>query len=791
MSARAAWGVGAWVCGIALAAWVAFDAHYVADLSAFLPAHPTPDQQLLVDQLRDGPGSRLLLIALEGGDAGARAGISKSMARTLRDDPEFSSVGNGGQDTADRDREALFEHRYLLSEAVTPQHFTAAGLRDSMRETVADLASPEGLALQPLAIRDPTGEMLALIDQLSRTPAPRTEDGVWISANGLRTLLFAQTAAAGADTDAQEHAIAAVHAAFDGAVREAGGAAARGIALVMSGPGVFSVASRASIERAVVRLSIAGSALVVLILWAVYGSPAALLLGLLPVASGALAGIAAVALGFGMVHGITLGFGITLIGEAVDYSIYFFIQSAGGVRERWERRLWPTLRLGMLTSVCGFASLIPSGFPGLAQLGAYSVCGLLAAAAVTRWVLPLLLPRGFSVRNLAPLGARIERVLRLLRGRRAAVPWAAALGLAALSIATLILARHAVWNRELSSLSPIPAADLRLDAQLRADLGAPDSLDLVIVPAANLNAALEGAEHAARALEPLVAEHVIGGFDTPASYLPSKATQAARRDSLPEPATLALNLADAAKDLPLDAGRLGPFESDVEAARRGPLMGAADLEGTLMAAALKALTMPGAGGIDALLPLHAADPSRPDIDIARVRQALAAAHVDARALDLTQESDALYSDYLREAVRLSLAGLLAIIVLLLIALRSAARVARVLAPLVLAVLVVAAGLVLCQVKLSILHLVGMLLIVAIGSNYALFFDSRERDAGDSGPTLASLCVANLCTVAAFGLLSFSGVPVLEALGTTVAPGALVALLFAAILTPAAIPTPDA
>jgi predicted exporter len=38
-------------------------------------------------------------------------------------------------------------------------------------------------------------------------------------------------------------------------------------------------------------------------------------------------GIAAVSLGFGSVHGMTLGFGSTLIGEAVDYAIYYLIQS--------------------------------------------------------------------------------------------------------------------------------------------------------------------------------------------------------------------------------------------------------------------------------------------------------------------------------------------------------------------------------------------------------------------------------------------------------------------------------
>jgi predicted exporter len=784
MSARKAWAIGAWLGCLALAAWVTLHARYVADLSAFLPAHPTPTQQLLVDQLRDGPGSRLILIALEGGDIETRAQLSAALAHRLRRDREFSNIGNGEEVTADRDREFLFAHRYLLSGAVTAQHFTPAGLEESMQDTVADLASPEGLALQSLVVRDPTGELLAVLDQLSRTRAPRLNNGVWASADGARTLLIAETAAAGSDTDAQEHALAAVHAAIQDAVRDIRVPSARSVKLVMSGPGVFAVASRAKIEHAVVRLSIAGSALVVIILLAVYRSSSALVLGLLPVATGALIGVASVALGFGAVHGITLGFGITLIGEAVDYSIYFFIQSAGGgAAERWERRLWPTMRLGMLTSVCGFASLLPSGFPGLAQLGAYSVSGLVAAAAVTRFVLPALLPRSFRVRDLKPAGARIARRLGAMRGIRAAVPWITAICLAAVSTGALFHARHALWNRELSSLSPIPAAELRLDAQLRNDLGAPDSLDLLVVPGTSLDSALGGAERAAQALEPLIAQKVIGGFDNPALYMPSLATQTARRDSLPDPATLARNLGQAAQGLPLDAGQLTPFENDVETARRGPLMSAADLEGTSMAAALEALTLHRADGWSALLPLHAADASRPDIDIGRVRRALADAQSDARVLDLKQESDALYSDYLREAMRLSATGFLAIIVLLLIALRSPGRAARVLAPLVLAVLTVAAALVLFQVRLTILHLVGMLLIVAIGSNYALFFDSQRLDGEESAPTLVSLCIANACTVAGFGLLSFSGVPVLEALGTTVAPGALLALIFAAMLTP--------
>ena len=160
-------------------------------------------------------------------------------------------------------------------------------------------------------------------------------------------------------------------------------------------------------------------------------------------------------------------------------------------------------------------------------------------------------------------------------------------------------------------------------------------------------------------------------------------------------------------------------------------------------------------------------------------------------IDLKSELDALYGSYLAEAVHLSLAGLGAIVLLLLIALRSAARCARVIAPLVLAVLVVSAGFALAGTRLTILHLIGMLLIIAVGSNYALFFDRRAADADRSALplTLASLLVANACTVIGFGVLAFARVPVLSALGATVAPGTLLALVFAATLAPRTLTAP--
>ena len=805
MNSRRARVIAAWSVCIAAAAFVVARARYITDLSAFLPASPTPMQRLLVDQLREGPASKLILIALEHGDIKTRAEISIALAHRLRLDGEFSSVNNGSRSAAERDREFLFRNRYLLSPAVNREHFSVDGLKQAIGETIEELASAEGLLLKPLVPHDPTGEMLRIIDQLSRSAGPRTRDSVWVSADGERTLLVAETAAAGSDTDAQQRALDAIRTAFAAAALDIRAPAARSVHLNMSGPGVFAVAARAKIKGAAMRLSIVSGSLVILLLLAVYRSPPALLLGLLPVATGALIGIACVALGFGAVHGITLGFGITLIGESVDYSVYFFIQSPSGragdsSQRAWQQRLWPTIRLGMLTSVCGFASLLPAGFPGLAQLGAYSISGLIAAAAVTRFVLPQLLPADFVIRDVTPLGSAIAHLLNPLRRLSATALWCTAAAIAAAALLVLYGHRDTLWNRELSSLSPVPVAQLRYDAQLRADLGAANVLDLVVVSGPNLESVLSGAEETAPKLESLIDANVIGGFDSPANYLPSLATQEKRRASLPDAASLRENLQLATAGLALRAAQLGPFIDDVEAARRGGLILPQDLSNTSLATGFRALILHRSDRWSALLPLHAANPAAPDVDLARVGDALAGAatvqHLGTtrvQLLDLKRESDALYASYLREATRLSLAGLAAIFALLLLALRSPVRVARVIAPLILAVLCVAAGLAVCGVQLTILHLIGMLLIVAVGSNYALFFDAQRRRAGDEPAplTLASLVIANMSTVIGFGLLSLSQVPVLVALGTTVAPGTFLALLFAALLTACGAAAPPA
>src|ERR1700742_1375132 len=109
-SARRRWlAIATWLIGAALCAVLVYRTTFVSDLSAFLPQSPTQEQRVLLDQLRDGVVSRLILIGIEGGDAKTRATLSKDTAARLRDNPAFAPVANGEAVNADRDLMFLFE----------------------------------------------------------------------------------------------------------------------------------------------------------------------------------------------------------------------------------------------------------------------------------------------------------------------------------------------------------------------------------------------------------------------------------------------------------------------------------------------------------------------------------------------------------------------------------------------------------------------------------------------------------------------------------------------------------
>ena len=773
MTRRAALTIALWLG--TLAACVAVIAHtrFSTDLSAFLPASPDARQRALVEQLKSGVAARTLLIGIRGGTAEQRSAASQALAERLRAEGSFEQVLNGDLSAFAAVGRWTLEHRYLISPAVNAQRFTAEGLHEAIDDTLSLLGTPAGVLVKPLLERDPTGEVQRIAESAATRGGPRKHDGVWVSNDGERAVLMTQSRADGGDLDAQARTLAVARDSF-------AAIAAPGLVLELSGPPRFAVDSRAQIQDETKALALTGTLVMGGLLLVAFASLRALGAAMLPVASGIVAGVAAVSLVFGGVHGMTLGFGTTLIGEAVDYAIYYLIQARGnggsgpGWR-RWLREGWPTVRLGLFTSVCGFLALAFSGFPGLAQLGVFSIAGLIAAALTTRFVLPLALPDGTPGIGLRrSLGHWAQRLVQLMPRARHGFT---ALGLAALAV---LLWRHdQLWQTELSSLSPVSAEALALDEQLRDELLSGDDRTMVAVTGVDVESALQRVEAVTQRLDTLVQQGHLANYEAITRWLPSQAMQQRRRDALPDADVLRTRLDQATRGGSLPARRLDAFVADVQRARTAAPITMASLRDTALAPIAAALLVQAADGhVTALLPLMHPPARDGDAVQAAVEGALRGLdHV--HVLGIGEELRRLYRHYLGEAQAQALFGALGVVLLMAWWLRSLPRLLAVCKPLLLAVLLTMAGFAVAGVPLGILHLVGLLLVVAVGSNYSLFMDWLRHQASADEDTLASLLLANITIVLSFGLIALSQIPALSAIGRVVAPGALLALLASA------------
>ncbi|HXC38389.1 MAG TPA: MMPL family transporter [Burkholderiales bacterium] len=752
------------LCALAVGAWKSL--RIETDFGAFLPRSSTLEHRLLISQLREGVVSRLMLIALDGADEQRLAQSSRDLVERLNRAPDFDYAGNGSPERFLEQGEVLMRNRYALSPAVTPDRFTPSALRGALEEQLAQLASPMGMLARRVMARDPTGEFLAVLRELDSGGGPGLRQGVWFSADGRRAFILAQTRAAGFDSAGQAQAMETV--------RGLAAQAAPGVTLSLTGPGVFAAEARRLIERDARLLSLCSGGFILALMVFAYRSPLAVLVIALPVAFGLLLGMLLVQAVFGSVHALTVAFAATLLGEAVDYPNYLLLNAAHGEPLRAAAlRIGRTLALAVLTTVASALALALSGFQGLAQLGVLTMSGILAAGLATRWLLPWLLrvapavPR-HHVPSLTPTPMLKWASAAVLAALAAAAAWTAAAG-------------SGPWEEDLAALSPVPPGLRELDARLRADMGAAEAGVFMASAGASAEAALVEAERIRPLLERWKADRRISGYDSPSSLLPARDTQMRRLAALPEPAALEAELRGALRGLPFRPDAFAPFVRDVAMARGQAPVSRASYDGTPFGAKLRAQVIELDGQWLAVTTLSGV------ADAAQLAQAAQREAGSASSLiDLKRISTRMVDGYRDDALRQTGLGALIILALLAAGLRSPARALRVAAPAAAGLAATAALLVLAGVKLSVFHLVALLLVLGVGLNYALFFERPPQDEEERRRSRLSLAVCALSTIATFGFMSLSSTPVLHALGATVALGALLCLAFSALWSPSAL-----
>ena len=742
-----------WLLALACLGWMVSQRLKVStDLRSFMPAPTTPDQRLLMEQVGDGPGSRLLLLSISGSSDEQLAALSQGLGAALKKDRRYSQILNGSFDLGALDT-SLLPYRYLLSPTLDTQPLDEAYLADQLQQRLDDLSSPAASLLKGLLPRDPTLEVLKLAELWAPAKSPEVREGVWFSPQH-EALLLVQTVAAGFDPGAQQQAIDGIRQAFHALPGNAGAK------LELSGPGYFSVVVGAQTRHQadwIGRISTVG--FIALLLLA-YRSFSSLLLSALPIASAALAGIAALTVAFSEVHGITLAFGFTLLGVAQEYPIRVLShRRAGEDAVRSVRALWPLLLTAIASACIAYLAFYASGVNGLKQLAVFTIVGLLVAGFSTRYLLPRLLPvRVRDVADMPWLAHARAFVDRLPRPRW--IPVLVALAI----VLMLACARGPFWQNNLAALTPLPQDMLQHDARLREALGAPDVRYLLVLQAPTEQGVLALSEKLQPQVDALVAKRAVDALELPSRYLPTVALQLRRQQRLPDRATLQQSLHEALQGLPFRADLFQPFLDDVQVARNLPPLTPERYAQKPLGQRLAAMLVQRDGhwlGLGTVSGLH---------DLAAVQALGDHTGGAVRLLDLKTASESLVAAYRTRILQALLVASVLLVLTITFALRSLRRAWHVLAPMTLATFLVLAVERVAGIEISLFHLVALILAGGLGLHYALFFERDTGDPAEQRRTLHATIVCVLSALLVFGMLAWATIPVLRAIGLTVSLG---------------------
>jgi len=651
--------------------------------------------------------------------------------------------------------------RFALLDASQAQRLEQGGATALATDIAVTLASPAGMV--DAFGSDPGGHLAVFLTSLPQLYPDFVPDGPYFSAlkDGKRHYLVRTQLSGSAAFGAEGSAMAtrAVHAAED-AVHAACGACS----FAATGAPLFADAARRSAQTESIWLSLASTLLIMTLIAWVFRSFAPHVLAGLQLVASVLAASAAVILCFGSIQIITLVFGTTLIGIAIDYAFLYFSEYWFGeaAPEQVMQAVKPGLYMGLATGVVAFAFLLLAGFPALTQFAVFSVAGLLEAGLLVVLIFPVSLTRFPQV----PVNSAVLWPQRFIQAACRPSRWRWLLPLLAL------LASVPGWlmlhsSDDVRSLQNLPPAMLATDEHIRVTLGQVPPPGFFLEEAPDLQTALRNEEALFARVQSGAPQLTTLGLSR---FVPStqrqQASLAAWQKVFSDPAALRA----AFTHLGLPAKLADRSVTEWQQADRTPF---APEQALAAAPDLKHLVI-GDGGHLALLSTVTGGS---DISSASLA-AYAAAVPGVSFVDPLGRIAATFQRLRVRSTWLVIVGYLLISALLIW--RYGRRDAlRMLWPPLLALGVTLGALGLLGEPLNIFVVVALILILGLGRDYAVFL----REGGMRRSPALAVSLSALTMLFSFGLLAVSAVPVLHVFGIATLVGILASYLSAPLSLP--------
>jgi predicted exporter len=619
------------------------------------------------------------------------------------------------------------------------------------------LFGPGGFANGKLMAHDPFFLLPSFFTSLPLPRSKLTPDGGVLSVRDGDTtyvLVSAELAGDPFSTSFQEHFHDFVDSTTQSMVR-----ASPGTKLLRAGAVFYAreAASEATGETSTIgSISIIGTLALVLL---VFRGLRPILLGFLAIGTGVACAFAGTLLLFGELHTVALLFGVSLIGVSVDYSLQYFSEyfdPEAATPQGRLRRVAPGIAIGLITTLIGYLTLLLAPFPGLRQVAAFSVIGLIAS------VLTVLLWYPRLDKKDAP---KLGRFFVDLAARHWLLWQAPTLRLARFAImgVCILLGVIGVFRlhmdddvRHLQSLSP----DLKQqEVEVQRLTGSPGGSQFLLVRAANEQKLLETEERLVDRLSVAQRQGALGDFQAVAQFVPSVARQmqnrALVRDRLNKP-FLTAYLSEIGYGGVVDYAMPRRFLLPRDVPKTGPL---------------SLLQLLDVGTADH--PAHVV--LLGGIARADVLQQISAGIPGVRFVNLTDDWSRLFATYRRYAI--ALLALSAVLMYPMLAWRYGWLPAiRVMLPSIAAASLAPPLAALAGVSFTFFNAMALVLVLSIGVDYSVF--CRETWGSRKPVTMLAIALAALSTILSFGLLALSRVFAVHAFGTTMLIGIFLAFLFA-------------
>ncbi|MCB9667135.1 MAG: MMPL family transporter [Myxococcales bacterium] len=719
--------------------------------------------------------ARTMVLNIGGSTLEARTQAARDLASALRKNSEVERVSSGIDAELQKTFYRLYfpRRQYFISkhpEKEVPILLSDSGLQRRARALKQAFAQPTGLWARQVAQKDPLMLFLTHLDRLKHHAGRTlpTYRGQLLSRDKRFAVLLITTRHSAFSTSHQKPFFAALTRAWESVSRKY----TEPLILEKSGIHHFSVRAEQEIRRDIQLLSTVSIAGMCALFMIVFASLRVLFFVALPILVGIVFGLAITLGVFGDIHGITLAFGTSLIGVCVDYSVHYFNHRAvqRSAETQIARNLRTPLWLGALTTVIGFAGIGFIDAPGVRQLSVFGAAGILAALLTTLYVVP-----EWNAPIVGPspvqkwLIRRAHGLFSMLRSRGPSTALVIVLGIGfAVALGGLSRVR---WDSSLRAIQPPNPELLAQDDRVRARSSVMDSSRMVITTSEDETHLLEQSNAVSEALALAKAADELEDYRGIDMWIWSVPLQTRNALAIArEP-----HLADRMAAIYHKAGfRVAMFNFPASIRPDSPPLTLTDLSGSPLAMVVAPHVLRPAQGLALAIFLKG------------VRNASALKHrlssiPHTRYFDHASELRATYVKYRRQVLWVLFGGILLIFFILVARYRKVSTVAAAFFPAFLSAGAALGILAWCGIALTLMHVLAVVLIISMGGDYGIFLAETDTASPEPGMNFTSVLLAGISTLFTFGVLGFSSIPALRALGMTTAIG----ILGSMILAPAA------